>query len=326
MNFGVIGEPCMDYIHREGEETQKRLGGILYSITSLSVISHGAHNVYPVMNLGYDEYDYIISFLKKFNNIIFDYINKVNHKVRVVQLYYKKSLRSIEEENLPGGIKKTYDREESSTEPIEHIEYELIHNALNNLDGLFINMISGVDITLETLKKVRVNFDKYIHFDSHNIVMRTYPDGRRLQEPIKDWHEWCTNCDTLQMNDSELNIISPEKLNEYDSAFKLLTTYGKGPKALIVTRGREGISLYRKKEKNEMGEKFTDLDRDDLNAVENPKFKDSTGCGDVFGSGFFYENITHNQSDYLAAANYANKLAGAKAGLMGVEEMINLKI
>jgi len=46
----------------------------------------------------------------------------------------------------------------------------------------------------------------------------------------------------------------------------------------------------------------------------------------VFGSGFFYENITHNQNDYLAAANYANKLAGAKARLMGVEEMIDLKI
>ena len=47
----------MDYIHRGNETTSKQFGGILYSLVSLAVISKGSATVYPVMNLGEDEYN-----------------------------------------------------------------------------------------------------------------------------------------------------------------------------------------------------------------------------------------------------------------------------
>src|SRR5512146_1246605 len=111
MKFGVIGEPCIDFIHRGGKSSRS-LGGILYSVVSLAVIAD-KDEVYPIMNLGSDQYDYIILFLAKFRNIKTDYINKTEHKTREVKLFYKGF--EAEFECPSTGKSKTYDREESST-------------------------------------------------------------------------------------------------------------------------------------------------------------------------------------------------------------------
>jgi len=322
MNFGVIGEPCIDYIHRDGEKMQEKLGGILYAVTGLSLIAGDEHTVYPVMNLGSDRYDYITSFLSGLKNIRFDFIKKVPGKVRVVQLFYKNR-----EENFicPGDSghksKKTYDREESSTEPIEPIEYDFISSAFDNLDGLLINMVSGIDITLDTLLKIKNNFRGYIHLDAHNIVMKTGIDGKRSQGAIDDWFEWLTCCDTLQVNETEASVISPEKLREYDIAYKVLSAEGTGTKAMVITRGHEGVSLLTKKVKTNGNQTYFDIDRLDEPAIENNHFKDSTGCGDILGAGFFYRNALTSGKEYPAALIFSNKLAGKKTQFTGVEEM-----
>ena len=67
----------MDYIHRPGVPAEKKPGGILYSAVSLAVISGPGSEIFPVMNLGADEYENIISFLSGFSNIKFDFINKL---------------------------------------------------------------------------------------------------------------------------------------------------------------------------------------------------------------------------------------------------------
>lgn len=320
MKLGVIGEPCIDYIHREKKGADKTLGGILYSAVSLAVIAKD-DEVYPIFNLGNDEYDYIINFLSQFKNIKTDYICKVNQNVRVVNLYYNKS-QGIEFVCPETGLNKIYDREENSTEPTAPVEYPVIEPALNILDGLLINMVSGRDITLDTLKKVRNSFSKHIHLDLHNVVMKTNEKGERKQAPVENWKEWCICCDTLQMNESEINIVSPEHLNEYGFAETILSLEDKKPKALIVTRGKSGITLFLKKEKNVLGEQYTEIDKKDLPAKELENFADSTGCGDVFASSFLYK--ISSAYDYETAVNFSNKIAGCKSTLHGVEELHKL--
>ncbi len=324
MNFGVIGEPCIDYIHREGREEEKKLGGILYAVTGLAVISGNEHEIYPVMNLGEDEYDRIISFLSNFKNIKTDFIFRVKGKVRVVKLFYKH--HTVDYQCPESRNKKTYDREESSTQPIEPVGYNNIKHIFGKIDSLLINMVSGKDISLETLKMTRKEFEGYIHFDAHNIVMKTHPDGQRIQGPIENWDEWLMNSDSFQMNETEASVISPELLNEYEIANKILSIDGNNPKAMVITRGMEGVTLFEKKEKKEYGKRYIDLDRTDLPAIENTKFKDSTGCGDIFGAGFFYKNSISGNKDYTTSMNYANKLASAKTEFIGVEEMKNIKL
>ena len=316
MKLGVIGEPCIDYIHRGRTAKNKQLGGILYSIVSLAVISGKDDEIYPIMNLGNDEYDFVASFLSKFKKIRHNYINRSEHKTRIVNLYYKTYLSDSESEV------KTYDREENSTEPTFPVEYDFVSKTLPMLDGLLVNMVSGVDLELKTLKKIRYSFPGYIHMDLHNVVMNTHPDGSRLQGPIINWEEWCSQCDTLQMNESEVSIMHSEKMNEYETADKILSD-GR-TKALVITRGKSGVSLYCRVEKNNAGEKYFELDKTDLPSIERNNFKDSTGCGDVFASCFFYKSMVHNFSDFHTSMNYANKMASVNSALSGVEELDKL--
>ncbi len=320
MKFAVIGEPCMDYIHLPGVKAEKRFGGILYSVVSLSVLSGNQNEVFPVMNLGEDEYENVTSFLSGFKNIRFDFINRSAQSTRVVNLYYKNSAAQYKSHET--GMLKTYDREENSTKPTSPVEFELIEKALPEFDGILINLVSGVDITLDTLKKIRSEFKGNIHMDLHNLVMKTHEDGTRAQEPVDNWQEWCEQCDTLQMNESEISIMQGGKLHEYETAEKILAS--DNVKAIVITRGKLGVSMYRKKEKVSMGEKYFELDKTDLAAIEAPHFVDSTGCGDVFASAFFFRNSTNNVPDYNNSLNYANKIAGRKAALLGVEELQKL--
>jgi hypothetical protein len=221
LKLAVIGEPCMDYIYRGTKAATRQMGGILYSIVSLAVISSGNAEIYPVMNLGEDEFEYVTGFLREFPNIRHDLINKTSHKTRVVNLFYKDKDSIL---NL--SAKKTYDREESSTEPTLPIEYEQIKSRLGGFDGLLINMVSGIDLTLDALHEIRENFSGYIHMDLHNLVMQTFPDGSRKQMPVYDWKKWVECCNTLQMNESEISVLTGDNVTEYDTAEKFFLRQG----------------------------------------------------------------------------------------------------
>jgi sugar/nucleoside kinase (ribokinase family) len=299
LKLAVIGEPCVDYIVRGSERTDKQYGGILYSVISLAVIAGKSVSVFPVMNLGSDEYDNIVSLLKKFGNIQTDFINKSANKTRVVTLTYRESASG-------------YDRDENSTPPAQPIEFELIKDSLSKLDGILANMVSGVDMTLDTFKMIRENFSVYIHMDLHNLVMQTFPDGTRKRFPLKDWSKWCMVCDTIQMNEAEIAILTGDNVTEHETAEKILKS---GCKAVVVTRGEAGASLYQLK---------SELKRTDISAVKNENFADSTGCGDVFASSFFYNNVKNGLKDFTEALNSANKTAGKNTTLNGIKELHKL--
>ncbi len=313
LKLGVIGEPCIDYIHRGEKATNKQFGGILYSIVSLAVISKESSEIYPIMNLGSDEYDNVVPFLEGFKNIKTNCIRKSSHNTRVVNLFYE-----TKDGILNTTSKKTYDREESSTEPTLPVEYEDVKYILNELDGILINMVSGVDITIDTLKKLRKNFNGYVHMDLHNLVMQTFPDGTRRQLPVKNWEDWCSQSNTLQMNESEIAVLTGGNVTEFETAEKILRA-GK-VKHIIITRGNEGVSLYQMKTKLNN----TELEKRDFPAVINENFIDSTGCGDVFGASFFYMNALNNLTDINNSINFANKIAGLNTVLSGVEQLYKL--
>lgn len=314
MKLAVIGEPCMDYIYRGDTSTEKQFGGILYSLVSIAVIAGKFAEVFSVMNLGEDEYDNVTGFLSKFSNINRDFINKSEHKTRVVSLYYKDK-SSV----LNVSTRKTYDREENSTEPTPPVKFEQLESLLPKLDGILVNMVSGVDIGLEDLRKIRKNFSGYIHMDVHNLVMQTFPDGTRKQMPVKNWNEWTSLSDTLQMNESELAILTGDNVTEYETAEKILSN-GR-TRSLAVTRGRQGVSLFRLREGK--------LEKKDKAMIESPGFVDSTGCGDVFAASFFYKTCetgaTGNKTvDLEESLNFGNKMASINASLLGVEDLPKL--
>ncbi|MBS1515066.1 MAG: carbohydrate kinase family protein [Bacteroidetes bacterium] len=311
MNYLVIGEPCVDVIHKINNEILHSYGGILYSLITMSVLAGKDDKVIPVMNLGEDEYENITGILKNYPNVDISGIQKCSHPTRKVNLYY----------NLYNTDKKA--RLEQSTEPTYEITFDWIKNFLPQADAILINMISGVDVSLDTLKKVREEFKKYIHIDIHNIVMAMDEEGHRFHKSIPDWKEWTANSDTVQMNEFEAATLTEDKKKEYEIAEQILLNSANEIKGLIITRGKFGVSGFTKKEKNFGGEKFLDIDKHDLNSIENPHFKDSTGCGDVFAASF---TIDYSQSgDFEKALHFANRKASYKSSLEGIDELIKLK-
>jgi sugar/nucleoside kinase (ribokinase family) len=311
MKYLIIGEPCVDLIHKADGDVIHSYGGILYSVISLSVLAGKSDVICPVMNLGADEYDTITGILKKYPNISTDGIYKVSHPTRKVNLYY----------NLYNSGKSA--RMEVSTEPTYTIDYNSIEKFLPGADAVLTNMISGVDITLDTLKNIRKNFNGFMHIDIHNLVMKTNSDGTREHTNLENWREWCSNTNTVQMNEFEITTLSRSKKIEYEVAEEILINMKSDVTGIIVTRGKNGVSGFTKKEKSFGGETFFDLDKDDVSAIENPHFADSTGCGDVFAASF---TLDYSQNkDFKKSLHFATRIASFNTSLEGINELHKLK-
>lgn len=311
MKYLVVGEPCVDMIHTSGGEVIHSYGGILYSVISLSVLSGKDDVVYPVMNLGEDEYEKITEILKKYPNVKLEGINKVAQPTRKVNLYY----------DLYNSGKSA--RMETSTIPTSAIEYELIEKLLPGADAILFNMISGVDIKLDTLKKTRKKFKGFMHIDIHNLVMKTNSDGTREHTNLEDWREWCSNTTTIQMNEFEVVTMSRTLKNEFQVAEEILVNLKNDVKGLIITRGKEGVSGFTKREKSFGGETFFDIEREDVSAVESPHFKDSTGCGDVFAASFTLDYSKNG--DFKKSLHYSTRMASFNTSLEGIGELYKLR-
>lgn len=311
MRYIVVGEPCVDVIHKINGEVIHSYGGILYSVIALSILASKDDEIVPVMNLGEDEFDNITGILSKHQNINLEFVNKVAHSTRKVFLDY----------SLYNTDKKA--RFETSSEPTYSIEYSLIKKALPKTDAILVNMVSGIDINLETMKNLRASFEGYIHIDIHNLVMKTCEDGMRTHTNLEDWREWCTCADVVQMNEFEVKTLDKQIKNEYEIVEEVLINSGKDVKAFVITRGINGVSCYTKKQKTFGEESFIDLDKTDLSAIENPQFLDSTGCGDVFAASFVFDYS--NNSDLTKSLHFANRLASYSTSLEGIDQLYKLR-
>ena len=203
------------------------------------------------------------------------------------------------------------------------MSYESIKKFLPDADAILINMISGVDISLDTLKRIRADFKGFIHMDIHNLVMKTNSEGFREHTNLESWREWCTNTDTIQMNEYEVGVLSREKRNDYEIAEEILINLNQSMTGVIVTKGKLGVSGFTRKEKIFNDVKFFDLDRFDVQAVENPRFVDTTGCGDVFAASFTVD--FSKSKDFKKGLHYATRVASFKTSVSGIYELSKLK-
>jgi sugar/nucleoside kinase (ribokinase family) len=257
----VIGSVNRDTVILPGRRPIAGFGGILYNIFGLSQLLDRSSTIIPVCNVGRDSHDDVMVLLENLPNVETSNIKRVEGDNNHCKLTYS----------------DTESRSEIFTGFVPAISFSRIEELLS-ADIVIINFISGRDITLKTLKRIRKSCCNPIYMDFHTLSLGLKKDGSRYLRRPKRWREYVKCCDYLQMNSVEFELLSSREPNHdglksfYDSYLSdtcraLLVTFGSRGAAIVV--GNCGAAEVRF---DSPSRKYRDTD--------------STGAGDLFTAGF----------------------------------------
>jgi hypothetical protein len=284
MKLLLLGHYALDVVHGvDGSERLQR-GGLHRVIERLSAMASRQDRIIPVFGAQTAECPDIIRELALLPNVDTGGIYAMetpSHRVH----YYEQQ----------GNTRVECVKELAAPIPFERIKKYL------DADGVLINMMSGADLRLETLDEIRMTVrgtGAKLHLDMHNLTTGVGAEGTRMRRPVPLWRRWAFMVDTLQMNEEEIAGLTAEQMSEQQTVGHLLTL---GVKAVLVTRGAAGASLYTSEHRHVVRKDVPALE---LTARQGP------GSGDLFGAAFFLRYCA--SGDPGAALEYAIKAtAGA---------------
>lgn len=288
MKILLIGHSIVDHI-RTGEEEKTKPGGIYYSVKGMLPFTQEKDEISLVTGV---QTEYLDLFNDVYNRINGKYIGNISGMPEVVLTIRENSEREEVYRNISGSL------------PVGSIRN------FDDFDGILINMITGFDLSIDDIKKIRKKFHGPVYIDIHTLSRGLNAEMLREFRPVPNVDEWLKNVNIVQVNETELITIS-EGNNENERANFVLN---RGPVMLLVTKAENGVTLYR----NENGRmESTSLPGLDVEA------RNKIGCGDIFGAVFFYSYIqTGNYFDSLAAANTA---AGISTTYIESKDFFKLK-
>jgi sugar/nucleoside kinase (ribokinase family) len=296
--IAVIGTINKDTIVFPSGKRTESFGGILYNLSALSGLGGRGMEIYPVCNLGYDVYDQVERILRQYHNVERGGIKKVRRKNNHAYLL----------------VDKESEREEVLRHRVPALSFDQVKPFLDS-DAMLVNFISGFDISLSTLKKIRKNTDALIFVDVHSLTLGIRKDGKRFLRTPRSWREYLKQADFVQTNLPELSVLCGKELESQED----VQDFGKyvlsvGPKVLLVTLGAEGALMVHQEAE------CYELKR--CAGTRARRFKDATGCGDVFSAGFLTCYLHTGKLN--RSLDFANRVAAEKCKISGVEGLAKL--
>jgi sugar/nucleoside kinase (ribokinase family) len=294
----IIGTITQDTITFPNGKRKRSYGGILYNILPLAYLAPENLRIAPVCNLGADIYGKVLPYLKKLKNIDTSGISRVKENNNQVYLYYDQK----------------WNHKEILKNLVPEIKFRQVKPFLK-CDYILINFISGFDMNLDCLKRIRRETGAKIFMDVHSLILGLKKDGKRVNRAPDLWEEYIAQADILQMNLKEMQILAGRSLG----TLKDLTRFsGKflslGPEILLITQGRKGALTYCKnKNRLKCYQTYSSKIRD---------FTDPTGCGDFFTAGFLLAYLKTQVVE--RSSEFANFLAGMKSRFSGIEDFLNI--
>ncbi|MGK9368531.1 carbohydrate kinase family protein [Melioribacter sp. Ez-97] len=287
MNIALIGHSIIDYVSLKGKEFV-RPGGIYYSaLGMLSQIKQG-DNIFLITGVDKNQFSLFNSLYGKLRT---DYVYNLSDMPSVLLITDKEGEREEIYKNLSGKLS------------LPEIDW-------NDFDGILINMITGFDIDYNQLADIKRNFNGPVYFDVHTLARGVDSRNRRSFRSIPEIDKWLANIDILQCNESELKTVY-DYSDRKEAAEEIMKH---GVKIVLITRGNSGSQLfYISGDRTETIE----LKAEDVEEVNK------IGCGDVFGSVFFYSYLSTRDLNYsLKKANYFAGLTAAGK----IENIIKAKL
>ena len=287
MYFLIIGHSVVDKINEKGRIVTKP-GGIFYSvITFLAQITD-------------DDKIFLCSSIDKKKQHLFELA------FEGVEKKYLYVVDSIPEVELTIGSNS--ERKEIYSHPGSNLI--LPFENLNRFAGILINMVTGFDISLSQIQKIRKKYKGLIYFDVHTLSRGIDDQMKREFRRIQEFDKWAECINILQANESELLTLSDH--NEETKIIEEMFLYG--IEQIIITRAENGASVYFSE-----GNEVTKYNVEALQVKANNK----VGCGDVFGATYFYNYIQNK--NILSAIEKANLYAGVSTTFSDISEFRNMK-
>jgi hypothetical protein len=180
---------------------------------------------------------------------------------------------------------------------------------LAGLDALYVNLISGFEIDLDTAMLLRQHFRGPIYCDLHSLLLALQPSGLRTLQPLPRVADWCRCFDLLQVNEDELSMLAP------DGLALAATALANGVQSLVVTLGERGAVYFAPQRFARLADRQSKGSTIGLSSgalrtallapsAEQVRVKgDPTGCGDVFGATYYSRLLAGDiMTDALRAA------------------------
>ncbi|MCX5756074.1 MAG: PfkB family carbohydrate kinase [Gemmatimonadetes bacterium] len=281
---GVIGTFVWDRIHGRDSQVPGRApieewGGITYALSAFDAALPNDWELVPLVKVGEDLAARANDFLRQLRRMAPDAAPiAVPYPNNRVELVYKDAERRTEV--LTGGVPGW--------------TWAGLSPLLKDLDALYVNLISGWELDLETMQLIRRQFRGPIYCDLHSLSLALQEDGMRTLRPVPDAAAWCRCVDFLQVNEDEMSMMAADPLA------LSATALASGVSALVVTLGPRGAVYFAQPSFS----RLQHLDSGRLHALSaspgpvrtalvpaattrDAQGGDPTGCGDVWGATFF---------------------------------------
>lgn len=297
--LGVVGTFVLDRIAglTGRDEAVEDLGGIAYALSGVvAALPHG-WRARPVARLGMDASERVRRWLGRLAEEASGRVEldggglvDVPEPNNRVELRYRDDARRTE--HLTGGVGGW--------------RWDELDPLVEGCDALLVNFISGHELELDGLRRLRVAFGGPIYADLHSLFLDTADDGTRVPRRLPRWREWLACFDAVQMNADELDLLR----GSADVEAAVTEILELGPRMVARTRGADGVTCWWSPGRD------GSVRRREIPAVQVAD-PDPTGCGDVWGAVMCCRLLAGEPVP--VAAGVATRLAGAAAGRSGVD-------
>ena len=297
MRVGLIGTFVWDVIHGRDirQSAIQEWGGVTYTLAGLDAALPDDWQIVPLIKVGSDLAERAREYCRTLRHMAPDApLVEVPYPNNRVEIRYVTEARRTE--RLTGGVPPwTW----AGLQPLLH-----------GLDALYINLLSGWEIDLETAQLIRQHFRGPIYCDLHSLVLAIQPDGLRTPRPLPNVREWCACFDLVQVNEDEMALMAPDPLA------LAATALDAGARCLVVTLGARGAVYFAAPDFERLSDLRTPRPlgatagplRTALipTPMSSPAGGDPTGCGDVWGATYFSRLLAGDKlGDAIVAAHRA---------------------
>ena len=228
-------------------------GGIAYALAAVDATLGPDWQIVPVIKVGRDLAPKANDFLRSLTHVApgtrFVEVPEPNNRVT---LRYQSAERRTE--RMRGGVPPW--------------TWPELGPMVQDLDALYVNFISGYELSLETAQLLRRGFPRFIYADLHSLFLGKALDGTRVPQLLPQAPAWFGCFDAVQLNEDEMHALGDDPLSTAADAL------GHGCKTLCVTLGSRGAAYF-----TGSPVRTARIPPDDA----APLAGDPTGCGDVFG-------------------------------------------